>query len=225
MSDNVKYPKSTTLALKAAHGLTNLTVNYIYEDGSEAATAYTKQVEYGEAYNVESPVIDGYVADKTIVEGTIAESEVTETVTYVKTYTYSIHYDTNGGVNGPTDESLTSTNKDNTFTISSVVPTRDGYTFVGWATKSDAEKSDVSESVKVTSEDPTITLYAVWSKNEDPVTPTPTETPEPTSTPEVKKDVTADTSDNSNVLTYAIVTVVGLATVVGIVVARKKLSK
>ena len=48
-------------------------------------------------------------------------------------YTYTLHYDANGGSGAPPSQSMTSPNLQVSFLISDKIPTRDGYTFKGWA--------------------------------------------------------------------------------------------
>lgn len=61
-----------------------LTVNYVYEDGSEAAESFTEMYYWDDNYSVDSPVIDGYLADKPTVSGVMPKSDLTVTVTYTK---------------------------------------------------------------------------------------------------------------------------------------------
>ncbi len=48
-------------------------------------------------------------------------------------YTYTLHYDANGGSGAPPSESETSSEYQVWIPISEKIPTRDGYTFKGWA--------------------------------------------------------------------------------------------
>ena len=48
-------------------------------------------------------------------------------------YTYTLHYDANGGSGAPPSESKISSEYHASFLISDKIPTRDGYTFKGWA--------------------------------------------------------------------------------------------
>ena len=48
-------------------------------------------------------------------------------------YTYTLHYDANGGSGAPPSESKISSEYQASFLISDTIPTRDGYTFKGWA--------------------------------------------------------------------------------------------
>ena len=77
-----------------------LTVNYVYEDGSEAAPAYVGTYHYNDEYSVESPVIEGCTADIAVVEGVMGLDNVTVIVTYTADPAALIgDVDCNGSVN------------------------------------------------------------------------------------------------------------------------------
>ena len=59
-----------------------LTINYLYTNGTVAATQFTSNVVYDTAYSVDSPAITGYTADKPTVSGTMGAGAVTIDVTY-----------------------------------------------------------------------------------------------------------------------------------------------
>lgn len=59
----------------------DLTIRYVYEDGTTAAPDHTDRLERGSSYSVASPVIDGYTADRAEVSGTMTD-DLTVTVTY-----------------------------------------------------------------------------------------------------------------------------------------------
>ena len=75
-----------------------LTVHYVYDDGSEAKPDYKDTVTCGDPYIVTSPTIDGYVANKLEVAGTMPASNVEETVVYTKRgdLSYTVYYYWNG---------------------------------------------------------------------------------------------------------------------------------
>jgi uncharacterized repeat protein (TIGR02543 family) len=60
----------------------NVTVHYVYENGTTAADDKTVTVEYNKTYSVASPSITGYTADKTVVSGTMGTTDSEVTVTY-----------------------------------------------------------------------------------------------------------------------------------------------
>ena len=63
----------------------NLTINYVYEDGSEAATTYNEEVANGTTYNVASPEANkkGYHPETETVTGTMPTEDVSVEVKYV----------------------------------------------------------------------------------------------------------------------------------------------
>ncbi|MBR6675704.1 MAG: InlB B-repeat-containing protein [Clostridia bacterium] len=73
----------------------------------------------------------------------------------------TVSYDLNGG-SGAVKNQVKVNGKD--LLITSDKPTRDGYTFIGWATTSDAETAEY-ESGSVYSENSSVTLYAVWQED------------------------------------------------------------
>ena len=72
----------------------NLKINYVYEDGSEAAESHEDTLSYQSDYSVTSPDITGYTADNPVVSGTMPAGNVEVTVTYTKnSYSYTVeHY-------------------------------------------------------------------------------------------------------------------------------------
>lgn len=81
-------------------------------------------------------------------------------------YTLNLSYNANGGDGAPSQQSQTVTTTGTpsyTFTISSTVPTRNGYTFLGWSTSSSASTASYQPSGTITISSNT-TLYAVWEQ-------------------------------------------------------------
>ncbi len=75
---------------------------------------------------------------------------------------FTVHYDANGGTGQPDDQDK---NKGVKLTLSSVVPTRSGYTFVGWSEDKNATGATYGANGAY-NEDRSITLYAVWKVND-----------------------------------------------------------
>lgn len=101
----------------------------------------------------------------------------TATMTYwVNSYnpqestSYSLTYNANGGTGAPADQTGTTTNSNVQVTVSSTVPTRDGYTFLGWSTSATAATPSYQPGSKITIDGSgSTTLYAVWQ--EEPQAP------------------------------------------------------
>lgn len=90
--------------------------------------------------------------------------------------TFTLNYAANGGTGAPASQTYKATSeyeKSHTFTIASQVPTRDGYTFLGWNTNRSATTANYQPdgSIVVTG---TTTLYAVWEENTPPKPDKPT---------------------------------------------------
>lgn len=82
----------------------------------------------------------------------------------VTAYTYALYFDANGGtLNGASPVTQTTTSTTYSFPVTATA-TRDGYTFLGWATEKTATAATypVGSTVTLTAAYPIITLYAVW---------------------------------------------------------------
>lgn len=73
--------------------------------------------------------------------------------------TYTVSYDVNGGYGTPSEQTK---NSDSDLTLSSSVPTRTGYDFLGWAEEPTATTAQY-QSGGTYSANADVTLYAVWS--------------------------------------------------------------
>ena len=130
-------------------------------------------------YNYDAPYESGYCkycgrsvyhnADRTWYKET---TTFTVIVTGEEEIDYALTYDTNGGKEANWTETQSTTAGYATFTVSSTVPTRDGYTFLGWADTADATAPiyQAGNSVTLTKENPVKTIYAVWQQEADKYT-------------------------------------------------------
>lgn len=81
------------------------------------------------------------------------------------TVSYTLRFDANGGVGAPADVTGSNTGTSYTFTIPGAAPTKDGFTFRGWATsRTAAEPAYQPNSSIVVSAGVTV-LYALWEEN------------------------------------------------------------
>lgn len=72
--------------------------------------------------------------------------------------TYTVKYNANGGSGAPSNQTKT---YGKTLTLSSVKPTRENYSFLGWATSADATEVEYAAGASYTDNNK-LTLYAVW---------------------------------------------------------------
>ena len=78
------------------------------------------------------------------------------------TETYTISYNANGGSGAPGNQTKT---YNVSLTLSSTVPTRAGYSFLGWSTSSSATSAQYGAGGAYTA-NASATLYAVWKANQ-----------------------------------------------------------
>ena len=83
-------------------------------------------------------------------------------------YTYTLHYDANGGIGAPPSQSVTSSEFHVKVPISNIIPTRDGYDFMGWANSRTGtplyhcKEGYHQECLVVHGYDMSTTIYAIW---------------------------------------------------------------
>ena len=82
-------------------------------------------------------------------------------------YTYTLHYDANGGSGAPPSQSEISSNLSVWIPISEKIPTRDGYTFMGWAESPNGEPKYLREegyywNYLMVHPSLSKTIYAIW---------------------------------------------------------------
>ena len=82
-------------------------------------------------------------------------------------YTYTLHYDANGGSGAPPSQSEISSNLSVWIPISEKIPTRDGYTFMGWAESSNGKPKYLREegyywNYLMVHPSLSKTIYAIW---------------------------------------------------------------
>ena len=82
-------------------------------------------------------------------------------------YTYTLHYDANGGSGAPPSKSVTSSELYVWVPISEIIPTRDGYTFMGWANSRTGTpiyggSGGYTSCLVVHGYDMSTTIYAIW---------------------------------------------------------------
>ena len=121
----------------------------------------------------ENPTIyDFNVAGTTATQTTytiylVAKKAVPPTVTYTLTY-YPNTTDLVTNMPSPSPVTQKSSTSPVTFTVSSAIPAREGYNFLGWNGKPDATTPTVQPGNWVTTPATATRLYAVWQSNTPP---------------------------------------------------------
>lgn len=92
------------------------------------------------------------------------DGTVTLYAVWSKNPTYTLSYNANGGSGAPSSQTGSSS-----YTISSTVPTRTGYTFLGWSTSSSSTSATYQPGSSITISTNT-TLYAVWKNGSTALT-------------------------------------------------------
>lgn len=105
-------------------------------------------------------VSGGETADETNIQVYTANGTDSQKFKFVPLF-YTITFNANGGSGTPAAQTKT---HGTALTLSSTKPTRDGYTFLGWATSSTATSAQYKPGAGYT-QDADVTLYAVWQKN------------------------------------------------------------
>lgn len=97
----------------------------------------------------------------------VAKKAVPPTVTYTLTY-YPNTTDLVTNMPSPNPVTQKSSTSPVTFTVSSAIPAREGYNFLGWNGKPDATEPTVMPGNTVTTPRETTNLYAVWESKTPP---------------------------------------------------------
>ena len=130
------------------------TYRYSSADGSQ--TNWYKQGSQPSSWTYFNYLDTGWVSTTSVVDkDTVTMYAMWEPITL------TISYDANGGKNPPPAQKKVYLEA---LTLSSVTPTRDGYTFLGWSASKTATKATYLPGKTYTSISST-TLYAVWSAN------------------------------------------------------------
>lgn len=207
--------------------------------GWEYATTDSSPVAHGEDFSFTVTVKEGYDATNMVVgvngfvlaPDSVAASTTNEkdtvysytirnitedkaiSVTGVVRKTVTIVYNNNGGIGGPTTQVVKYYLADDNSKISTIKPTRDGYTFLGWA-KADADGSiptapaysNPATADPVTSDIADFTedtvLYAVWQAKATAVTLTVAPADQQYEGSEVSLTATVPTGGTGSVLFY-----------------------
>ena len=105
-----------------------------------------------------------YTVTMTATKGSATSEPVSRTFKVVQGYT--VTYDANNGIGAPSTQYKI---KGTGMTLSKIAPTRTGYTFSGWKSKSELTEPDYQPGAEYTA-DANLSLTAVWVNNKFSVT-------------------------------------------------------
>ena len=100
--------------------------------------------------------------DYTVGLATVDGDTIILYAAWIEKNIYTISYDANGGVGAP---QMTQAHEDETITLSDITPSRKNYTFIGWATSSNATLASYYPNDEFTMKNEVVTLYAIWKNN------------------------------------------------------------
>lgn len=164
-----KYTSNSNATLYAVWELKTYTVSYNANGGSGAPSNQTKS--YGVDLTLSSTVptrtgytFQGWATSSTGSVAYAAGSKYTSNsaITLYAVWeiiVYTISYDANTGSGAPASQTK---NHGATLTLSSTIPTKEGYEFIGWGTSASATAASYSAGGSFTGNANT-TLYAIWS--------------------------------------------------------------
>ena len=163
--DSVGSHAITVVSVKAASQ--ELLAANVLEEGYELV-GWTKGAKY-------APDIKSFDASGNVILSTKTNDDiffVAKKPTPTK-YTYTLIHDFNYVGTGSTKWTVTATTAAESYQldVNKGIPTRDGYTFLGWADEADATAVQYhgGDKITLTKDNPTKTIYAVWeAKNPQP---------------------------------------------------------
>ena len=147
------------------------TVNYDANGGTGAPESQIKTKNVTLILSSIEPTREGYEFAGWATEKNVKRVDYLPGATYTEEYgttlyavwiaeTYKVTYNANGGTGAPSEQTKT---YDIPLTLSTTVPTRSGYAFMGWAEIPEPDSAVYNAGDEYTDERP-LTLYAVWKK-------------------------------------------------------------
>ncbi|MBQ6393519.1 MAG: InlB B-repeat-containing protein, partial [Eubacterium sp.] len=160
------WRKKLTLTYNAngGNGAPATATGYVYnsETEFEFTISDTKPTRTGYLFGgwslLKSDVVGPYAAGGKITVS--SDSTLYATWMEITSMVFTVSYQANGGSGVPKNQSK---NGGEDLTLSDVIPTREGYTFIGWGTSSTATEAAYSPG-SIYSKDSNIVLYALWEK-------------------------------------------------------------
>ena len=145
------------------------TINYNLNGGSPSIASQIKYTDVNHNLSSVTPTKTGYTFKGWGISANAVSAVYQPSQTYTQNagitlyavweaYKYTVSYNANGGSGAPSNQIKT---YGQNLTVSSVIPTRPGYTFKGWGTSTNAV-SAVYQPSQTYTQNAGITLYAVW---------------------------------------------------------------
>ena len=179
-SDGESYKASSDITLYAVLEKKQFTITFNLNDDSESCLIVTQTFTYGSSQPLETIASLGFSRDSysfvgwaltsnatkaTYSDGELytATSDITLYAIWIKQF--KITFDSNDGssVSKTSTQTFTSGISQSLETIASLGFTKDGYSFIGWATIPNSTTAKYSDGMTYTATSD-ITLYAVWAK-------------------------------------------------------------
>ncbi len=173
-SNGDSYSDNADIVLYAGWERQKYTITFDANGGTNAPEGETKEYEIDLTLPATVPTKTGYTCTgwNTSKDGTGKSFSVGGSFNLNATTTlyaqwaersYNITYDANGGTGAPASQSKKHFSQES-ITLSTVRPTRVGYTFASWNTKKNATGTSYTPGATYNT-NADVTLYAVWSAN------------------------------------------------------------
>lgn len=165
--DGLNYTYVLHYDARGGSGSTNITFADVKMDTVEFPVNVTPVMEGYQFNGWYNPSTGLTIMPADTAKLTVDKLETTLYAIWAKEYAYILNYDANGGTGAPAQQIVTSAASKVSFQISSTVPTRDGYEFLGWTKVKNDSSTTGRYAPGSTLSDVTAaktTLYAAWNK-------------------------------------------------------------
>ena len=146
----------------AKPGTTNVKLTFYYNYNFDGASGKCKRC--GRYANI--PAMNTWLQETTTFTVTVGDGEVPNPTKYTYHLIHEFNYE--GGTRW--DITATTAAESYELDVNKGIPTRDGYTFLGWADEADATAAQYhgGDLIPLTKDHPIKTIYAVWEENTPP---------------------------------------------------------